>query len=279
MSSATPTSFDFFCAVPRAPLDLFVESIWAVRGDAPYRRSAVLPNGALQLMMNFGAPHAVIGQGSRSLHREYGTAWIAGLQDAPLAIESPERSDLVAIRFRPGGAHAFLPVPLAALTNDVVHAADVLGAATEELRERLALARSRKAQVQAVEVWLQARLRPLEREFAWVSRALAALNEPAAHGRRPPVASACDALGLSNRHLIHVFRNLVGLPPKSVARVQRFHAALQRLPAERSRATLALDLGYADQSHFNNEFRRFAGVTPGVFLERRGEDNESLILG
>jgi methylphosphotriester-DNA--protein-cysteine methyltransferase len=279
MSASTTARFDFFSAVPRAPLDLFVESIWAVRGDAPYRRSVVLPNGALQLMVNFGAPHAVIGQGSRGMCREFRAAWIAGLQDAPLTIESPARSDLLSIRFRPGGAHAFLPVPLAALTNDVVHAADVLGPAAAELRERLVLASSRAAQVQAAEAWLQARFRPRERDFAWVSRALAALNEPPSQGRRPPVASACNALGLSNRHLIHVFRNLVGLPPKTMARVQRFHAALRRLPAEKNRAALALDLGYADQSHFNNEFRRIAGVTPGAFMERRGEDGESLILG
>lgn len=276
---AEPFPVDFFATVPRPPLDRFVEAIWAVRGHAPYRRAVVLPNGALQLMVNFGAPHAVVGHGDRTLRQDFGPAWIAGLQDAPLAIESPEFSDLLAIRFRPGGAHAFLPIPLIAVTNAVVPAEAILGAAADELRDCLALAGTRAAQAAAAEAWLLARLRPRERDFDWVSRAVAALQMPPAHARPAPVADVCATLGLSNRHLIHVFRNLVGLAPKTLARVQRFHAALRRLPAARSRTALALDLGYADQSHFNNEFRRLAGVSPGRFLETRGEDGESLIVG
>lgn len=269
-------TFDFFTVAPAAPLDAFVEAIWAVRGEAPYRRSSVLPNGALQLMINFGAPHRVIGFGSRPADRGYRRAWIAGLQDAPLAIESPACTDLLAIRFRPGGAHAFLPLPLEAMTNDVIEADEVLGRAVADLRERLALAATRPAQVRVAEQWLLARCRPHERDFAVVTRAVAALGTAAP---RVPVMLACERLGLSNRHMIGLFRRYVGLAPKTYARVQRFHDALARLPAAPSRAALALELGYADQAHFTNEFRRFAGVSPGSFIRRRGEDDESVILG
>jgi methylphosphotriester-DNA--protein-cysteine methyltransferase len=277
MSADDP--FDFHCAAPTAPLSAFVETIWAVRGTAPYRRSSVLPNGALQLMINFGAPHRVTAFGATAVDRGYRRAWIAGLQDAPLAIESPPQTDLVAIRFRPGGAHAFLPLPLAAVTNDVVEADTVLGAAVDALRDELALAPTRAAQVRAAERWLLGRCRPHERDYAIVARAVAALGS--SHDRQPraPVGLACERLGLSNRHMIQLFRRHVGLAPKAYARVRRFHDALGRLPAATSRAQLALELGYADQAHFNNEFRRFAGVSPGEFVRRRGEDDESLILG
>jgi AraC-like DNA-binding protein len=275
-----PTSdFDFHRAVPAAPLRAFVESIWAVRGTAPYRRSSVLPNGALQLMINFGAPHRVLAFGETAAQRRFGTAWIAGLQDAPLAIEAPPATDLLAIRFRPGGAHAFLPVPLDALTNDVVDADAVLGAAAGELRERLALAPTRAAQVATVERWLLARCRPREREFALVGGAVAALSRCEVDGRRVGVAAACERAGLSNRSLIRLFRRYVGLAPKTYARVHRFHRALGELPAACSLADLALELGYADQAHFGNEFRRLAGVTPGAYLARRGADDESVVLG
>ena len=91
------------------------------------------------------------------------------------------------------------------------------------------------------------------------------------------MAAACERLGVSNRHLIRLFREVVGLPPKTLARIQRFHAALRRLPTAPARATLALDLGYADQAHFNHEFLRLAGVTPTEFLACRGADDESLL--
>lgn len=269
-------SFEFHRAAPRPPLDAFVEAIWAVRGSGGYRRFVMLPNGALQLMINFGAPHCVLAAGGRSLDLSFRSAWIAGMQDAPLEIESPAASDLLAIRFYPGGAHAVLPLPLHAVTNEVIEADTVLRSAIHELRERLALAPDWAARLRATESWLLARLRPREPDHRRIASAVAALSVNQA---RASVQDTCEQLGLSNRHLIALFRSFVGLPPKTFARVRRFHAALEQLPISTSRAALAIDLGYADQAHFGKEFRRFAGVAPGDFVRRRGVDNESLIVG
>jgi AraC-like DNA-binding protein len=268
-------AFEFHRAVPGAPLAAFVEAIWSVRGAGGYRRFVMLPNGAVQLMVNFGAPHRVLRADGRALGRDCRAGWIAGLQDAPLEIESPPTSDLLAVRFRPGGAHAVLPLPLHALTNDVIEAGDVLGHRIDDLRDGLALAPDWAARLRIVEQWLLAQMRPREPDHRRIVAAVAALSlrEGAS------VQATCERLGLSNRHLIALFRSLVGLPPKTFARVQRFHAALARLPAAASRAALAADLGYADQAHFGNEFRRLAGVAPGDFVARRGADGESLIVG
>lgn len=271
----TAAAFEYRCSVPRPPLDAFVEAIWSVRGSGGYRRFVMLPNGAVQLMINFGTPHRVLQTNGRAVDRYCRAAWIAGLQDGPLEIESPPVSDLFAIRFRPGGAHAVLPLPLHAVTNDVVEADDVLRTAVTELRERLALAPDWPARLANAEDWLGARLRPRETDHRRIAAAVKALS---IHDGGS-VQATCVQLGLSNRHLIALFRSLVGLPPKTFARVHRFHTALARLPNASARADLALDLGYADQAHFGNEFRCFAGVAPGEFLKRRGLDNESLIVG
>src|SRR5262245_37550525 len=115
-------ALDFFAVRLRPPLDGFVELVWATRGAAPYRRAAVLPNGAVQLMLNFGAAHRLLHCAGRSVGREFGTAWVAGLQELPLAIEAPHHTDIFAIRFRPGGAHAIFGGSLEALTHEVVDA-------------------------------------------------------------------------------------------------------------------------------------------------------------
>lgn len=273
--AALAEPFAFFARRPAPPLDRFVATIWAVRGSAGYRRAAVLPNGAIQLMVNFGAPHGVTAIADRRADLTFARAWIAGMQEAPLAIVSPLHSDLLAIRFRPGGAHAFLPVPPSAIANDVVDAQALLGADVDELRERLCAAPTRERQAAAVEAWLLARLRPREPAHSIVQRAVTMLGQRALG---ESVAGACVRLGVSNRWLIRMFRDTVGVPPKTYARIRRFHEALRRLPAS-SRADLALDLGYADQAHFNHEFRRFSAVAPGAFLRLRGEDGESLVLG
>jgi AraC-like DNA-binding protein len=266
---------DFFAVKPAPPLDRFVEAIWAVRGEDPTERSAVLPNGAMQLIVNFGAPHRVLAFGDRACERRYDEAWIAGLQSGALTIGSPRFSDLLGIRFRPGGAHAFLPVPPSALLDDVVEACDLLSEAAGSLRERLGLAPTRAAQAAVAQAWLMERLRPRERDFLLVERAIAMLSRL---DRRESVTATCERLGISNRHLVCLFRDIVGVPPKTLARIQRFHAALCRLPASPAITSLALEHGYFDQAHFNHEFRRLAGVTPTEFVACRGIDDESVVL-
>jgi AraC-like DNA-binding protein len=272
---SAPPPVEFAAVAPAPPLAAFVEMLWAVRGAGSYQRAVVLPNGALQLMFNLGRPHHVLAFGGRRDRRAYRRAWIAGLQDQPLTIEAPPVTDLVAVRFRPGGAHAFLPVPLSSLTGDVIEATDLLGAEVGEISGRLAELPERARQFALVEDWLVRRLRPREPHWPLVQQAVRALSAPA----RVPIARLCDDLGVSNKHLIDVFRQFVGLPPQTLARIHRFHRALGALhrTAAPSFASVAIDCNYCDQAHLNREFARFAAVTPTQFLARAAEDGESLV--
>ena len=60
------------------------------------------------------------------------------MQDQPLVHRAEGFSDHISVRFRPGGAHAFLDLPLDELTDRVVALGDVLGAGIDEVRERVA---------------------------------------------------------------------------------------------------------------------------------------------
>jgi methylphosphotriester-DNA--protein-cysteine methyltransferase len=62
--------------------------------------------------------------------------------------------------------------------------------------------------------------------------------------------------------LITRFRQQVGLPPKTVARLIRFGQVLRSIDQGRSWERIAAESGYADQPHLVREFRRFTGTTP-----------------
>lgn len=72
--------------------------------------------------------------------------------------------------------------------------------------------------------------------------------------------------GYSHRRFVTLFTDAVGLSPKRYARVVRFGRALAALPSARSCARLAQEMGYADQAHFNREFREMTGMTPSAYL-------------
>jgi transcriptional regulator GlxA family with amidase domain len=75
--------------------------------------------------------------------------------------------------------------------------------------------------------------------------------------------------GASPRNLGRLFEQFVGMSPKRFARVVRVQAALRRLGADPDTplATLALELGYADQAHLTRELRALTGARPSALPE------------
>jgi len=268
----------FFTAPVRPPLATFVERIWAVNGIGEYNREVILPNGAIELMVNFGPPQRVVALGDRADGTLYTQGWVAGLQNQPLTVEALAVTDVLGIRFRPGAAHAFLPGTIEALTNQVIHGDLILGPAIASLRARLAEAPTRALQVRAAETWLFEQFAPQEHAYRIVQRALCALQQTPFGA---PIGTLCDDLGLSHKHLITLFRRLVGVPPKTMARILRFHAVLNQV-RQRQRinwSRVAHDFHYCDQAHFIHEFQRFSGITPGQYPARRSPDGGTLIGG
>src|SRR5262249_41720275 len=153
-----------------------------------------------------------------------------------------------------------LGVPMHALTNRVVDFDDVLGADGRALLERLGNVPTWEERFDLIDAFLLARAtrgRAPAREIAWAWRELVVT-----HGGTG-IARLAAELGWSHRRLIARFREQVGLPPKTAARVLRFHRAVGAL---RERATVdwadvAVACGYFDQAHLIRDFREFAGTT------------------
>ncbi len=79
----------------------------------------------------------------------------------------------------------------------------------------------------------------------------------------PRLGALASRLGCSPFHLSRIFRRLTGLSPRHYVNRLRTRLAADRLArGERDLAGLALDLGFFDQSHFTNTFRREYGVPP-----------------
>lgn len=70
------------------------------------------------------------------------------------------------------------------------------------------------------------------------------------------------------RYIQRIFRDNCGMSPKMFCCMARFQYALFLLNQGRAvnLATLAYELGYADQSHFLREFKQFAKMPPRAYL-------------
>jgi AraC family transcriptional regulator len=80
------------------------------------------------------------------------------------------------------------------------------------------------------------------------------------------LGAIAQAVGVHPAHLARTFRRCYGCTIGDYVRNLRIEQARQELRAsDRLLAELALELGYADQSHFATSFKRQTGLTPGAF--------------
>ena len=88
------------------------------------------------------------------------------------------------------------------------------------------------------------------------------------HRGRVTIEAMSHDAGASRQHFSRQFREHLGIPPKLYCRLARFHAGLAHAHAQRKVdwAGIALDLGYADQSHMIAEFRQFRALTPQALV-------------
>jgi len=72
-------------------------------------------------------------------------------------------------------------------------------------------------------------------------------------------------VGVKPLRLLRNFRKEIGLPPHAYLLQVRIEQARRMLLDGKAIADVALDTGFADQSHFTRHFKRSVGVTPGQY--------------
>lgn len=95
------------------------------------------------------------------------------------------------------------------------------------------------------------------------------------HNRRGHVdlGTLADETGYSIRYIDKLFQTYVGLNPKLLCRIVRFHRLLECIftKPDSKLVELAGMLNYYDQSHLNREFQHFYYLSPQKLLRRIGE--------
>lgn len=244
---------------PSDTLRPFVDCFWtrdvvATLSDdrgAPAHR--VLPDGCIDIVLTFPehgdepAAAMVVGTMTRAL-----------VLDAASAPES-----FVGVRFRPAKAAAFLDLPASEVT-DLRVSLDEIWPDAAQVREALAAPSDAVARVRALECVLAARLSATPRAQHDVDEAVRRIVDA---GGTLGITRLAPALGVSRQHLARRFSELVGVSPKTFARVVRLGRVVERVRAVPGGepvnwSTLAIELGYYDQSHLADEFREMTGLTP-----------------
>jgi AraC-like DNA-binding protein len=256
---------------PRPPLDAFVKVIWVYESYAPATPlERILPDGGVELVVPLSASVSRFGTGaSTGADASVTGGVVCGPHLQSFLIDTSQPETVAGIHFWPGGAFPFFREPAGELFNQHVALEDLWGHPAGWLWERLLSAPAPEDRLTILEETLVSQLaKPMERHGG----VRFALRQFSDQGRRPTVAAVTEQIGMSARCFIEAFRNEVGMTPKAYCRVRRFQRIIRSAWGQREVdwAAVASECGYYDQAHFIHDFKGFCGLTPAVYLARRG---------
>ncbi len=194
-------------------------------------------------------------------------AEVSGVHTGKFSRAMEGRGRVFGLKFQPGGIFLYLRQSVSTLTNLVVLAEQVFGSGINALAKRLRPLKTPDAMSAAASAYLLSHVREPDRSCELA----ASLVEVVLHDSEILTVEALSGRsGLSVRTLQRLFKMYVGVTPKWVIRRYRLHEVLKRFNSGEpfEAAQLAIDLGYADQAHLINDFRKLAGVEPTEYLRR-----------
>jgi AraC-like DNA-binding protein len=223
-------------------------------------RRPELPGTSVVVILELGPPIAVQPLGQTEGLRARG-GFVAGLDERPALTTHDGWQRGVQLDLPATRARQLFGTSMDALHGQVLPLTELLRADDRALPEQLDDLAGWDARLDRVERWLLLRLaagpRP-DRRVAW------AVQEIERRGGNLDVIGLRRTLGLSGKHLVALFREHVGLPPKRYARLVRFERLVARVRRGPPRpwAELAVELGFCDQAHLARDVRALCGMTP-----------------
>ncbi len=261
----------FKTKIPDFPLNTLVNSMSYFEGfSALHKVDRFVPDGGIELLLNLTEnSQAVYDDTGTSELRSYRKSWVSGIRTSHINIAAGKDSTMFVVEFVPGLTFPLFPFPMHEIANSVVEADAIFGNSIADLRERILNSETLEMKFDVLEEWLSRKLEEPNRNIKIIRHAASLLSQlPSSYD----IGEISYSTGVSNKHLAHIFKQHLGIPPKQFQRIHRFQNVLKEIEAttDPDWLTLAIGNGFYDQAHLINEFKHFCGFTPSEYLKRKG---------
>ena len=223
----------------------------------------VLPDTCVELFINFDKSQKIIlPDCSIALP---GKSFVTSRMNSFMDVRTLGLVRFVSICFAEGGAYPFFPVSMHDIANQVIDLYCLWGQPTNDLEERIEMAKTMSQRVQLIQQYLIARLQQSGKSDSGIDFCIRQIRQ--ANGQLS-LDELASQTGISNRQLVRRFNQRIGLSPKEFARMTTFKNALRNLKKYPllNLTEIAYESGYYDQAHFIHACRDYSGLTPGQLL-------------
>ncbi|MFC0678645.1 helix-turn-helix domain-containing protein [Lysobacter korlensis] len=246
---------------PGGPAGRFVEAVWWARGSLRVESERVAPTGSTVLGIVLGPPIEQTPRNGRGETHRGATGFLIGPHDEPIVNRPSGETWCVGIVTTPFGCRAALGIDPQPLRGRVVGAE--AWAPFGEVREALRAAADPGSALEVVEGVLDLGALAVP-GVDRVEQAVELLTEDPAQ----PIGDLAERLGVSHEHLDREFARIVGLGPRTLARILRMRALLHSIDVFGTVAWTdrAAELGWFDQAHLIRDFRKLTGMSPSAYV-------------
>ncbi|HJQ08089.1 MAG TPA: helix-turn-helix transcriptional regulator [Candidatus Saccharimonadales bacterium] len=235
--------------LPSPYLAPFVEHYWIIRWDLKGRQpyvSEVLPYPNINLAFTKDQ------------------AWITGVTTGKYDYEVKNAGVIVGVMFKPGAFYAFWPHSMASLTDKTMPVIEVFPEADGDFRRELLALSDDKQIVVEIEELLHTKQPALDQSIRLITKIIVTVTSDK---DLLTVQAVAKQFNMSERTLQHLFQTYVGAGLKWIIMRYRLQEAAEVAAKQETPnwTVIAAELGYSDQSHFANDFKRVIGKSPSSY--------------
>ncbi|MBT1688653.1 helix-turn-helix domain-containing protein [Dawidia soli] len=187
---------------------------------------------------------------------------IQGHSNTPRSLETGDLSEIFGVSLYSHAIPFFFDLSASALAHQLLDLREVMYTDAGTITDRLARCFDFRERVGIMTHYLKTRYNSTRNTDLPVVHAIRQMRKMHGH---VTIAGLARESSLSEKQFERRFKEFSGFNPKLYSSIVRFEAAL---PPHRERTRFtdkALELGYYDQAHFINDFKRYSGFTPRTF--------------
>jgi AraC-like DNA-binding protein len=248
--------------IPAPPLSNYVDCILYVEGN---NKGVGFPKTAMSLVFNLNDSFKLYTDNRFTQFADYKKYWVAGLQSQPSYVESYGESKMVVIQFRTLGAYLFLNQPLRHFTNQYIDLDLIFENEANETWEKLKETELVPDKFSIAENFLYRKL--MTNKFP-KEKLVASVASLCKKEKNISINEICRQHSISRKHLNFLFSEYLGISPKLWSSLNRFQSILYTISRSKpgKLTSIAYELDFFDQAHFNNNFKRFTGLKPNEYV-------------
>jgi AraC-like DNA-binding protein len=249
--------------IPKSPLDNYVDCIVYVEGN---NKGVGFPKMAMSLVFNLNDSFKLFTDRQFTHFIDYKKYWVAGLQTQPTYVESYGESKMIVIQFRTLGAYIFLNQPLRNFTNNYINLDCIFKNEADEIWEQLKETKTINEKFLMTENFLYRKLLTNKIPNGKLISSIGLLFK---NKENISIKEICQQHNISRKHLNFLFQEYLGISPKMLSSLNRFQLILYTISKSKpdKLTTIAYELDFFDQAHFNNNFKRFTGLKPNDYIK------------